>query len=137
MRDPKAPAAGAVIGEGNGKYLLIQENWGDVKGLWNLPAGIQDQGEELYETAAREAHEEVGLKVKITNKSPLVVKISDRSGRSLHSFKAEVVGGELKIDPKEISQAKWLTIEEVEKIEADGKLRDIWVLKSLKKADKL
>lgn len=128
--DKTSPVAGVVIKNDKGQLLLVQEKWRDVSGLWNLPAGIQDKGETLQETAVREAKEETGYIVRITNADPLVVKVSDRSGRTLNSFAAEITSGELKINSNELLDAKWLTLDEIKKLDAEGKLRDTWVIKS-------
>ena len=135
MSDENVPAAGVVLRNESGEYLLVQEKWEKVRGLWNLPAGIQDKGETLPETATREALEEVGLVVKIIDPEPLYIKDSDRSGRALYSFEAKIGDGEITPQPEEILDAKWFSLQAIEKMLKDGKIRDEWAVDSIRKAE--
>ncbi len=47
------------------RLLLVRRAVEPAKGLWSLPAGYLDQGEDPRETAAREALEETGLIVAV------------------------------------------------------------------------
>ena len=49
-------AAGGVVENANGEYLLILRH-----GLWDLPKGKQEEGEDIATTAVREVEEECGL----------------------------------------------------------------------------
>ncbi len=49
-------AGGGLVSNRRGDYLLIRRN-----GLWDLPKGHQENGEELGETALREVKEETGI----------------------------------------------------------------------------
>lgn len=49
-------AAGGLIDNGNRQYLLILRN-----GIWDLPKGKREKGEDIKETAAREVMEECGI----------------------------------------------------------------------------
>ena len=49
-------AGGGLVSNRRGDYLLISRN-----GLWDLPKGHQDPGEEISVTALREVHEETGI----------------------------------------------------------------------------
>jgi 8-oxo-dGTP pyrophosphatase MutT (NUDIX family) len=51
---------GALI-ERDGKFLVLEENHGDAKGLWNIPSGKLNLGESLLDCARREVKEESGL----------------------------------------------------------------------------
>ena len=50
-------AGGGLVSNRRGDYLLISRN-----GLWDLPKGHQDPGEEIEATALREVQEETGIK---------------------------------------------------------------------------
>lgn len=49
-------AAGGVMENQNGEYLLILRH-----GLWDLPKGKQEEGEDIATTAVREVEEECGI----------------------------------------------------------------------------
>lgn len=49
-------AAGGLVSNRRGDYLLINRN-----GLWDLPKGHQEQGEDIKLTAMREVSEETGV----------------------------------------------------------------------------
>lgn len=49
-------AAGGLVSDGVGKVLMIRRN-----GLWDLPKGHQEKGEDIRTTALREVKEETGL----------------------------------------------------------------------------
>ena len=49
-------AGGGLVSNRRGDYLLISRN-----GLWDLPKGHQDPGEEISMTALREVQEETGI----------------------------------------------------------------------------
>ena len=49
-------AAGGLVSNKRGDFLLIRRN-----GLWDLPKGHQDPGEDISTTALREVREETGI----------------------------------------------------------------------------
>lgn len=62
--DPKL--ATAVVVERDGKILLGRRGPGAARaGGWSFPAGFVERGERVEDAAAREAREEIGLKVRI------------------------------------------------------------------------
>ena len=65
FHDPKVAAA--VLIEQEEKILLVQRSNVPGRGMWTLPAGFVDAGEDPKETARRECFEETGLQVKVTD----------------------------------------------------------------------
>jgi len=49
-------AAGGLVQDCDGRYLLIRRN-----GLWDIPKGHQEEGEDIRTTALREVEEETGV----------------------------------------------------------------------------
>lgn len=96
------------------QVLVIEER--TRKGILGFPAGGSDPGEFARETACRELHEEVGLSVQSENLKLIALinrKKANKQGANLigHCFLAQKFIGELKIDPIEIVQAFWISLQ--------------------------
>lgn len=63
--DPKLAAA-AIFPHGDG-ILLVRRGIEPGYGQWALPGGFVDRGEEVEQAAAREAREETGVDLEITD----------------------------------------------------------------------
>ena len=119
---------GVVVGcllKQDGKYLLVQEGQPGAYGLWNLPAGHVDKGEELEAAALREVKEETGYDARLIEEIALYHETATKSVK--HIYLAEITGGELKPQPEEIMDVKWLTFGEVIALRDNGLLRKPWV----------
>lgn len=110
------------------KFLLIQEGQGVAKGVWNLPAGRVEKGMTIEETAIKEAKEESGFEVRLLRK--LDIFQFDTEMPACHSFAAEIVGGREEIDGDEIMGIGWFTLDEIRKLDEEGKTRSKWVIES-------
>lgn len=65
FRDPGVGAA-VLLEDEAGRVLLVKRGRGATKpGLWCVPCGFVDYGEEIREAAAREVREETGLDVEV------------------------------------------------------------------------
>lgn len=58
-----APTASAIVLDGDGRLLLARRAGAPGEGLWDLPGGFMDEGEEPLETLRRELREEAGVEV--------------------------------------------------------------------------
>jgi ADP-ribose pyrophosphatase YjhB (NUDIX family) len=95
--DPKVATAALV--ERDGKVLLARRAGDPQRGLWTLPAGFVDAGEDPAEAARRECLEETGLQVRITGLvSVLAGQEHPRGAHIFIVYRAEIVGGELRAD---------------------------------------
>lgn len=99
----------AVIVNENNEVLMIQEAKKSCAGLWYLPAGRMERGENIIEAAMREVVEETGLHVKITT----LLAVECASGSWFRFvLTGEIIGGELKTPARadrESLQAKWIS----------------------------
>ena len=100
----------AVVRQGE-RVLVIQRGQ-DVPGpgYWALPSGKVEPGEAQDMTVVREVREEVGLEVRPIGK--VWECVATTGSHLLHWWLAEMIGGELRLDPREVSDARWVTPEE-------------------------
>ena len=95
--DPKVAAAVLVVE--SGRVLLVRRVNDPQRGLWSLPAGFVDAGEDPAAAAARECLEETGLRVVITGL--MDVMFGQEHPRGAHIvivYRAVVQGGVLHPD---------------------------------------
>jgi 8-oxo-dGTP diphosphatase len=91
-RNP-APAAGVLIVE-NGAVLLVKRRYEPFKGLWSIPSGFIEYGEDVRVAAAREAMEETGLAIEIDALHAVETCFDDPRGNTLLVlYRAHATGG--------------------------------------------
>jgi len=92
--DPKVAAA--VVVERDGKVLLTRRVNDPQRGLWTVPGGFVDAGEDPRAAAARECEEETGLKVEVTELLDVIAGLEHARGASFVIFyRGRVIGGTL------------------------------------------
>jgi 8-oxo-dGTP diphosphatase len=103
--DPKVAAAALI--EQDGRVLLVSRSNEPFRGLWTLPAGFVDAGEDPADTAARECLEETGLTVRILHVLDVITgREHPRGADFIIVYNAQVVSGEL-IAGDDADQAAW------------------------------
>ncbi len=101
----------AVILKGDKLLFVKPPDWvSQFSGHWNFPGGVVEPGESLEEGAKREAFEETNIVCEI--ESLLMTDHNEKFDTSIAIFKAKYISGEVTIQPEEISEARWMTIEE-------------------------
>jgi 8-oxo-dGTP pyrophosphatase MutT (NUDIX family) len=115
--EPYTAISGAhVVVYKDDKVLVMEEI--TRKGILGLPAGGAEPGEFVRETASRELFEEVGLIAKPEDLKLIALINRQKANRyhaSLygHCFIAETVEGTVKIDPREVVQAFWVSLSDL------------------------
>jgi 8-oxo-dGTP diphosphatase len=97
----------------NGEKVLLIQRAASIRGggYWAPVSGEVEAGESQETAVAREAMEEVGLTARPIRK--VWENVSMRGTFILHWWMAEYVGGELALNPVEVSDARWLTVDEI------------------------
>lgn len=94
FQDPKVAAA--VLVEEGSRVLLVRRVNEPHRGLWTLPAGFVNGGEDPAEAAARECLEETGLSVRVTRVYDVISgREHERGADFIIVYAAEVVSGEM------------------------------------------
>jgi len=106
-------AIGAVVGDDDGRLLLIQRA---DSGVWLYPTGWADVGYSPSEVAVKEVREETGIRCEVIR--PLAIIDGLRAGFSripLYSivFHCRAVGGELAAHPHECLDVGWFHQQEL------------------------
>lgn len=112
-----------IVGIKRDNQILMAHNSGFREGLYSIIAGFVEQGETLEMAVKREVYEEVGIKVKN------IQYYHSRPWNSVDSlmlgFIAEYESGEIKVDGKEIVDARWCDKEHMPEVLPD-KISTAW-----------
>ena len=94
FQDPKVAAA--VLIEEDGRVLLVRRAHEPYRGLWTLPAGFINGGENPAEAAERECLEETGLCVRVKRVLDIISgREHERGADFIIIYLAEIISGEL------------------------------------------
>lgn len=123
--EDKAIIIVVAIIEKEGKLLMVQEGREDVRGLWNLPAGHINFGEDPLKAVVREAKEETGLDVEPKSLSGIYAfKDKETSLPVLRfHFKCEIKGGKFEDQEGEMLDIKYMSEKELLILMKSNKLR--------------
>jgi 8-oxo-dGTP diphosphatase len=103
--DPKVAAA--VLIEQDSRVLLVRRANEPYQGLWTLPAGFIDGGEDPALAAVRECLEETGLSVRVIRVVDVIAgREHDRGADFIIVYQAEIISGEL-IPADDADAAEW------------------------------
>lgn len=107
--DPKV-AVGTIVGDGEGRVLLIRRAIEPGYGRWVFPGGYVDRGEEVRVAAVREAREEAGLEIRLEH----LINVYSYPGRApvIIVYAATMVGGCLMCDDEGL-EARFFAPEEI------------------------
>ena len=99
----KDVGAMATIFDAAGRVLLAHQTYTGSK--WALPGGIVEEDEAPWTAVVREVKEETGLDAEVV-RLVSIYHIADRNSVGFQ-FLCRVIGGKLRVDGREISEAKF------------------------------
>jgi 8-oxo-dGTP diphosphatase len=107
----------------DGKILLVKES-PERSGMWEIPGGGLDFGEDIHEGLKREVEEEMGLKVKSIEKRPMYVWAwKYQNERNMDWYYSFVVAYKVELESfdftptEECEEIGWFSKDELEHIE--------------------
>ena len=109
----RIPCVGAVITDDRGRLLLIRRGQPPSEGLWSLPGGRVEQGEDDGAAVVREVAEETGLQVQVGAVVGTVERDApDGNVYAITDLACDVVGGRL-VAGDDARAAGWFSPDEV------------------------
>lgn len=137
---PVRPMVGVgVLIRDDDRYLIVERAADPDAGLWSIPGGLVEIGENAADAAVREAKEETGLDVEIGELLDVVDKIvrDDSSKVKYHfviiDYLATPRGGTLKA-ASDARQARWVRADEFARYELTPTLIELLKRKGLYRA---
>ncbi len=121
------------LNNSEGKYLLLKRNpakYPTTKGVWDIVGGRINPGSKLIDNLKREVSEETQLEI---TSEPILIHAQDIiPNEEIHVVRLTYVGetkGEPKLDKEENVEYRWLSLEEIKRLED----LDVYVREILKK----
>ncbi len=118
LRTESATSAGGVVYRLGDSALEVVIVGRTSEGIWGLPKGTPEPGEDLLAAATREVHEETGLEVKAKDKIGSIrywfVRKEEgvRYHKTVHHYLFVPVGGDLNDHDAEYDRVGWFGVEE-------------------------
>lgn len=99
----------------NDKFLLVKQSKNKpFQGEWRPPGGAIDPKEDEISALKREIKEELNLEINVIKK--LLTLKSDYKTEYTHFFLTSCINENIKIDEREISDARWFSLNEIKKL---------------------
>ena len=118
-------ASFALIRNRNNEILLVKSLTNRMfVNQWSLPGGVVEPYETLEVGVMREVFEEVGLVCNIKNQLRQILNVQDNM--TITTFLAEYVSGDMILQPEEISDAKWFSVEDTESLLIGFNIRELF-----------
>jgi 8-oxo-dGTP diphosphatase len=100
---------GGVVHDAAGRLLVVRRGRPPHAGLWSIPGGRVEPGEDDVAAVARELAEETGLAVRV---GELLAVVELGAGIVVHDYRCELLGGTLAAGD-DAAAAAWVTAAEL------------------------
>ncbi len=112
---PLPDAIVAVVVSGPLVLMIRRGPTGPDPGYWAPPSGKVERGESQEAAVVREVKEEVGVTIRPVRK--IWENISAGGTHTLHWWLADAVDRDLTLNRREVSDARWVTVQEIATLE--------------------
>jgi ADP-ribose pyrophosphatase YjhB (NUDIX family) len=119
-RDAAVPCVGGLTYDAQGRILLIRRGHNPGRGLWSLPGGRVEPGEDDAAALVREMAEETGLAVR---PGALVGRVR-RGPYDIADYRCAVTGGNLRAGD-DAADARWCSSADLDALPLVDGLRDV------------
>lgn len=109
---------GTIVLKDN-KILMIREAKKDCYKKWSFPAGHLEKNETTEEGAKRETFEESGCKVELKKLISIFIKNTQKVNAMIIYYLADLIDEDVIYKTDEILEKKWLSIDEIKKMNKD------------------
>lgn len=111
------PCVGAVVRDHEGRLLLVRRGTEPGRGLWSVPGGRVEPGEDAVAATAREVLEETGVRVVVGD----LVGVVERAGpggvtyviEDFHATPAPEAAGTHPLAGDDADEARWFSEAEI------------------------
>lgn len=115
--EPRIPCVGALVHDHDGRILLVRRARPPSAGLWSLPGGHVEPGEDDASAIVREVAEETGLQVRPGRLVGVVERKAPAGGvYVIRELACEVVGGFLR-PGDDAADARWFSADDLRETE--------------------
>lgn len=107
---------GCVILNSEGKWLVVKKKYSGLKGVWSIPAGFVQEGEDAETACIREIKEETGINCEVVGLLGLrtgVIQQEISDNMAIFYCKPKNEQQSIQIQEKELEDVQWLTVEEI------------------------
>ena len=122
---------GAVVVHGD-RALLIHRALGRGTGDWAIPSGFVDRGETINVAVQREVFEETGIQAEIEGLIAVRSRVTDEENSAYFIFLLRARDDEAIADRREVDEARFFSVEEIQELPRLQKLSRLLVTMALK-----